>query len=300
MTNNWNMNSVPSQEGKTAIVTGANTGLGYETALALAGKGSEVILASRNRNKAEKAITSIRMKYPQAKIHFMHLNLGQLASVRQFTGEFLTQYPSLDLLINNAGVMMPPYVLTADGFESQLGTNYLGHFLLTGLLLPALQAAKDSRVVTVSSMAHKYGNIFFDDLNFTKGYNKIKAYSQSKLACLMFAYELQRRLEKAGLPVRSLAAHPGVSATDLGRNMSPVLRYFFPKVGQKAEAGALPLLMAAFDTTSQGGEYYGPDGWNEMRGNPKIVGSSKLSKNPAVASRLWEVSEQLVGFSYPV
>ncbi len=294
------MNSVPSQEGKTAIVTGSNAGLGYETALALAGKGSEVILASRNCQKAEIAIANIRMKYPRAKVHFMHLNLGQLSSVRQFAGEFLAQYPSLDLLINNAGVMMPPYELTADGFESQLGTNYLGHFLLTGLLLPALKAARDSRVVTVSSMAHKYGTIFFDDLNFTKGYNKIKAYSQSKLACLMFAYELQRRLKKAGLPVLSLAAHPGVAATDLGRNMSPVLRYFFPKIGQKAEAGTLPLLMAAFDTTSKGGEYYGPDGWNEMRGNPKLVGSGKLSKNLSVASRLWEVSEQLVGFSYPV
>jgi len=300
MTKNWNMNSVPSQEGKTAIVTGANTGLGYETALALAGKGAKVILASRSPHKAEIAISSIRMKYPQAKVQFMHLNLGQLSSVRQFAGEFLNQYSTLDLLINNAGVMMPPYELTDDGFESQLGTNYLGHFLLTGLLLPALKAAKDSRVVTVSSMAHKYGTLFFDDLNFTKGYNKIKAYSQSKLACLMFAFELQRRLEKAGLSVRSLAAHPGVAATDLGRNMSPVLRYFFPKVGQTAEAGALPLLMAAFDPASKGGEYYGPDGWNEMRGNPKIAGSSKLSRNKTVASRLWDVSEQLIGFSFPI
>jgi NAD(P)-dependent dehydrogenase (short-subunit alcohol dehydrogenase family) len=298
MSKNWNLESVPSQHGKTAIVTGANVGLGYETALALAKKDFEVIIAARNQHKAEKAIEAIKQKYPSARVKYLHLDLSRLTSVRHFAAEFLATHQKLDLLINNAGIMMPPFSLTEDGFESQFGTNYLGHFLLTGLLLSAMKEVKNSRVVTLSSMAHKPGVIQFNDLNFTKNYNKIKAYSQSKLACLMFAYELQRKLEKAKSRTMSLAAHPGVSSTHLGRSMSPVLRYFFPKIGQPAEAGALPILMASLDDSAKGGEYYGPDGFLEMRGNPTVVGSTSLSKNKEVAEKLWEVSEKLVGFKY--
>lgn len=298
MNNKWNFESLPVQNGRTAIVTGANVGLGYETALALAGKGFEVIIAARNQQKAEKAVESIKQKYSQASVKYLHLNLSSLKSVRHFADEYLTMHQKLDLLINNAGIMMPPYSLTEDGFESQFGTNYLGHFLLTGLLLPAMNNISNSRIVSLSSMAHKPGIIQFNDLNFAKNYNKIKAYSQSKLACLMFAYELNRKLKKSGSCTLSVAAHPGVSSTNLGNNLSPVLRYFFPKIGQPAEAGAMPILMAALENAATGGEYYGPDGFMELRGNPTIVGSSRLSKNIEVAEKLWQVSEKFVGFRF--
>lgn len=298
MNKNWNLESVPAQNGRIAIVTGANIGLGFETAKVLAAKGCEVIMAARNPQKAEKAIAQIKIEHPGAKLKFIQLDLSRLASVREFAREFLEKYTQLDLLINNAGIMMTPFSLTEDGFESQFGTNYLGHFQLTGLLLPAMKNVKNSRVVSLSSMAHKPGKIQFDDLNFSKNYNKMKAYSQSKLACLMFGYELQRKLEKANLPTLSVAAHPGVSSTQLGRNMSPVMSYLFPKFGQSAEAGALPILMAALDNSAKGGEYYGPDGFMEMRGKPTVVDSTRLSKNIEVAEKLWEVSEKLVGFKY--
>jgi NAD(P)-dependent dehydrogenase (short-subunit alcohol dehydrogenase family) len=295
---NWNIPLLPSQQGRIAIVTGANSGIGFETALSLAGKGAKVIIASRNNNKAVEAAARIRKKYGDSSVDCMHLDLSRLSSVRNFSETFLGNFGKLDLLINNAGMMMPPHSLTEDGFESQLGINYLGHFLLTGLLLPAMKNQPGARVVTVSSLAHKYGNIRIDDLQFTKGYNKLKAYSQSKLACLMFAYELQRRLTHNNSRVISLAAHPGVASTSLGRNMSPVLRYFFPRIGQPAAEGALPLLMAALSDNVKGGDYCGPDGWNEMRGRPVIVQSSKLSKDPDLAKQLWTLSEQLVGHTY--
>jgi NAD(P)-dependent dehydrogenase (short-subunit alcohol dehydrogenase family) len=300
MSNTWNLESVPSQEGKLAIVTGANVGLGYETVQALTGKGMEVVLAARNAHKAENAIHNIRKKFPGAKLHFMHLDLSRLSSVRAFATAFMSQFGRLDLLINNAGIMMPPYSLTEDGFESQFGTNYLGHFLLTGLLMPALKKSEGSRVVTLSSIAHKYGSIQFADLQFIRSYNKIKAYSQSKLACLMFAYELDRRLRKTGSQVLSVGAHPGVSATHLGRNMSPVMRYFFPRIGQPASAGAHPILMAALGNSVKGGEYYGPDGWLEMRGKPTRIDSTKASKNEESARQLWQISEELTQFRFDI
>ena len=298
MGNQWSMEQVPAQKGRIAIVTGANVGLGFETAIALAGKDMQVILAARNETKANNAITTIKDRFPDAKVKFIKLDLGSLSSVRSFTETFLSEFDKLDLLINNAGIMMPPYSLTKDGFESQFGTNYLGHFLLTGLLLPALKNGKNARVVTLSSMAHKYGKIQFEDLHFSKSYDKMKAYSQSKLACLMFAYELDRRFRKAEFPAISLAAHPGVSSTNLGHQLSPVLRYFFPKIGQTAEAGALPILMAALDPTMNGGEYTGPDGWLEMRGNPTLVNSTKVSRDPEMAHRLWKISEKMVNHKY--
>lgn len=291
---------MPSQEDKRAIVTGANVGLGYETVRALAEKGMEVVLAARNAHKAENAIDNIRKDFPKAKLHFMHLDLSRMTSVREFSAAFMSRFGPLDLLVNNAGIMMPPYSQTEDGFERQFGTNYLGHFLLTGLLMTALKKAEASRVVSLSSIAHKYGQIHFENLQFKGKYDKIQAYSQSKLACLMFAYELDRRLRKAGNPIISVGAHPGVSATLLGRNMSPVLRYFFPRVGQPARAGALPILMAALEGSVKGGEYYGPDGWLEMRGNPVLIESTKMSKDKEKARQLWQISEELTQFRFEI
>lgn len=294
----WNIETVRPQAGRTAIITGANVGIGFEAALALASRGAEVIIAARNRQKAEDAIETIFKKYPDSRVSFSKLDLSRMKSVREFAGEFIGTGKKLDILINNAGIMVPPYKLTEDGFESQIGTNFLGHFLLTGLLLPAMKNVPGSRVVTLSSLAHRYGHIRFHDIHFTKGYNKMLAYSQSKLACLVFAYELQRRLEKEKYATISLGAHPGVAATALGRNMTPVLRYFFPRVGQSAKAGALPVLMAALDENLQGGEYTGPDGWNGMRGNPVITDSSRKSKDPELGKRLWEIAGEMTGLKY--
>lgn len=295
---NWSITNAALQNGKVAIVTGSNAGIGYHTAEKLAALGATVVIAVRNREKAGAAIKKIQQLYPYAQVSFIPLNLNSLASVRSFATEFAQKFDRLDLLINNAGIMMPSYSKTEDGFESQLGTNYLGHFLLTGLLLPLLLKSDKARVVSLSSLMHKYGRINFEDLQSEKGYNKMAAYGQSKLACLMYSYELQRRFEAAHLPHISVAAHPGVSSTLLGRNLSPVLRFLFPKIGQSAEEGALPTLRAALDPHVIGGEYYGPDGFNEMRGHPVRVSSSKRSRNAADAARLWSDSERLTGITY--
>jgi len=201
----WNINQEASQEGRVAVITGANVGLGYETALGLASKGAEVILACRNQQKAEAAMTDILSAYPNAKVHCMVIDLSSLASVRKFTEQYLSAYDRLGLLINNAGIMMPPYNLTEDGFESQLGANYLGHFALTGLLLPIIEQTENSRIVSLASLAHDWSDIQFDDINFTKKYSARKAYGQSKLACLMYGYELQKRLSKIGSKTLSIA-----------------------------------------------------------------------------------------------
>lgn len=295
MKENWNLEDMTVRKGSLAVITGANVGIGFESALALAGLGMEVIIAARNRSKAEEAISRIRKEHPEALVKFMHVDLSSMNSVRNFAAEFHRDHQKLDLLINNAGIMMPPKSLTEDGFESQLATNYLGHFVLTSLLYPALRDTKGSRIVSLSSIAHKYGTIKFDDLHFSNGYSRMKAYSQSKLACLIFAYELDRRLRKAGSAAVSVAAHPGVASTNLGRNMAPVMRYFFPKIGQPAKDGALPVLRAALDASVTGGEYFGPDGWNEMKGLPVRTDSSKLSKNQEVAARLWKITEKVTG-----
>lgn len=298
MTDNWKLEDMPAQNGRLAVITGANVGIGFESALALAGLGMEVIIAARNRPKAEEAISRIRQEHPESLVKFMHLDLSSMNSVRNFAVEFHRTHQKLDLLINNAGIMMPPKSLTEDGFESQLATNYLGHFVLTSLLYPALHDTKGSRIVSLSSIAHKFGSIRFDDFQFSNGYSRMKAYSQSKLACLIFAYELDRRLRKAGSAAVSVAAHPGVASTHLGRNMTPVMRYFFPRIGQPARDGALPILRAALDASVTGGEYFGPDGWNEMKGLPVRTGSSKLSKNQEVAARLWKLTEKTTGVKF--
>jgi NAD(P)-dependent dehydrogenase (short-subunit alcohol dehydrogenase family) len=294
----WTEKDIPSQAGKKVIVTGANSGIGYETAVALAQKEATVILACRTLAKAEEAKSKILQTSPSAKLEPMELDLASLASVKRFAQKFQEQFDQLDLLINNAGIMMPPYQVTEDGFENQLATNYIGHFALTGLLLPLLTQTPASRVVSLSSLAHRWANIQFDDLHFEKGYNKQKAYGQSKRACLMFAYELQRRLTEAGHDTLSLAAHPGVSKTNLDRYFPAIIRPLGTLFLQNQRKGALPTLFAATAKELKGGEYIGPDGVKEMRGYPKIVDSDEGSKDKKMAERLWKVSEEMTDVFY--
>ncbi len=224
----WTLKQAPMQSGRIAVVTGANIGLGYETALALAGKGCAVVLACRSPAKAEAAKATILAQHPKASVECMTLDLGSLKSVRAFAAAYKKRHATLDLLINNAGIMMPPYSLSEDGFESQLAANYLGHFALTGLLLPLITKTPNSRIVSLSSLAHKWSGIRFDDLHATRRYDKRLAYGQSKLACLMFAYELQRRLARAGHTTLSVAAHPGVSSTNLFQHLPKIVQLFTP------------------------------------------------------------------------
>jgi len=298
----FNLDLIPSQKGRVAIVTGANTGLGFETVLALAKTGMKVIMACRSKDKAEKAKQKILGKVPGADLETMLIDLSSLSSVSEFAINFLTVYNRLDLLINNAGIMIPPYSETVDGFESQMGANYFGHFLLTGLLFDTITKTSDSRIVSVSSIAHKNGNINFDDLNWEKRYSAREAYSQSKLACLMYAFELQRRLDKKGLETLSVAAHPGVSITELIEQIPKWVIYLFRPVGylftHSPEKGALPTLYAALGTDVQGGDYFGPQGRREMTGEPGKAESTLLSQNIEIAKRLWDVSEELTGIKY--
>ena len=297
----WNMNQVPPQTGRLAIVTGANIGLGFETALALAGKNCTVVLACRNMPKAEAAKAQIVEKHPKATLECMPLDLGSLQSVRAFAAAYAKRHATLDLLINNAGIMMPPYALSEDGFESQLAANYLGHFALTGLLLPLLTQTPNARVVSLSSLLHKWGNIRLDDPHFKKGYDKRQAYGQSKLACLMFGYELQRRLAQAGHSTLSVAAHPGVSATNLFQHMPKIVQVFAPLTSlllQSAQGGAQPSLYAALGEDIRGGDYCGPGALGEMRGAPAKVGSNRASRDTVVAAKLWALSEEMTGVRF--
>jgi hypothetical protein len=298
----WTAADVPDQSGRIAIVTGANSGLGSETALALAAKGAHVVLACRDVTKAQSALETIRAASPGASVEVMALDLASLASIRAFAEAASTRHARLDLLCNNAGVMAIPRRRTADGFEMQLGTNHLGHFALTGLLLPRLLATPKSRVVSVSSSAHRPGKIHWDDLQFERSYRKWRAYAQSKLANLLFAYELDRRLRKAAASVISVAAHPGYAATNLqtvgarmegARVFEKVFEFGNRLFAQSAAMGALPTLYGATAPAVQGGDYFGPDGLSEMWGHPRKVGSTARSKDLADAARLWELSEKL-------
>ena len=294
----WNLSDTGSQAGRRAIVTGANIGVGYDTALALAGKGCAVVLACRNLEKAEAARAQIQKVHPEAALECMALDLSSLRSVRAFAKAFAGKHERLDLLINNAGIMMPPYTLTEDGFESQLAANYLGHFALTGLLLPLIRKQTGARIVSLASLAHNWGEIRLDDPHFQTRYNKRAAYGQSKLACLMFAYELNRRLQTAGDKTLSVAAHPGVAATNLAQHFPKFLSVLFPLVGQSAADGALPTLYAALGADIAGGDYCGPRSMGQMRGAPVKVGSNRMSRDKALAGKLWEMSEQLTGVRY--
>jgi NAD(P)-dependent dehydrogenase (short-subunit alcohol dehydrogenase family) len=304
MSAKWSEQDIPDQSGRVAVVTGANSGLGLITARELARAGAEVIMTSRDAAKGAAAADEIRGVLPEARLAVGALDLADLSSVRAFSKRVAEERAGIDLLINNAGVMAPPRGETADGFETQFGTNHLGHFALTGLLLGTLGARPGSRVVTVSSTAHRAGRINFDDLGSEHGYNNWIAYSQSKLANLLFAFELDRRLRAAGMPIRSIAVHPGYSATNL-QFAGPAR--FYEKVGgaianvviaQSAEQGTLPTLYGATAPDVPGGSFVGPDGFFELRGRPKIVKAKEGAYDWGVAARLWEISEDLTGVHF--
>ena len=300
---NWTTNDIPDQTGRTAVITGANTGLGYETAAALAAKGAHVVLAVRNTDKGQAAADLISRRSPGASVAVQQLDLTSLESIRAAAEQLRAAHDSIDLLINNAGVMFTPRSTTKDGFELQFGTNHLGHFAFTGLLLDHIVAAPGSRVVTVSSVGHRFARngIRFDDLQWEKDYSRVGAYGQAKLANLMFTYELQRRLRGTG--TIAAAAHPGGSRTELTRNLPPLLgavTKLAEPLFQPAEMGALPQLRAATDPGVIGGQYFGPDGLGEQRGYPVVVASTRVSHDTAAQKRLWTVSEQLTGVTFRV
>jgi NAD(P)-dependent dehydrogenase (short-subunit alcohol dehydrogenase family) len=300
---NWTTANIPDQTGRTAVISGANTGLGYETAKALAEKGAHVVLAVRNLDKGNEAAARIADAAPGVSVAVQKLDLSSLESVRAAAGELRSTHDTIDLLINNAGVMMTPKSTTKDGFELQFGTNHLGHFAFTGLLLDRLLPVPGSRIVTVSSVGHRFARngINFDDLQSEKNYGRIAAYGQAKLANLMFTYELQRRLQ--GTNTIAAASHPGGSRTELARNLPLAVRVaegVLAPLFQGADMGALPTLRAATDAGVVGGQYFGPDGFGEQRGYPKVVASSRVSHDTDAQRRLWTVSEELTGVTFPV
>lgn len=296
----WTADDIGDQRGRVALVTGANTGLGFETARVLAAHGATVVLAGRDSAKLTDAATRIRTTATGADAEILEMDLASLASTRRAAERFRSQHEHLDLLINNAGAMLPRYSRTQDGFETHFGVNHLGHFALTGLLLDRLTITPGSRIVTVSSNAHRGGTINFDDPHTQDGYDATQAYAQSKLANLMFTFELQRRLSDAGTDTIAVAAHPGNAYTDLARHapawiraaLGPHFRLIYAWFIQTAPMGALPTLRAATDPEVSGGQYYGPDGWQEFRGYPATVDSSEYSRDVAAQRQLWELSEQ--------
>ncbi len=296
----WMFKDIPSQMGKVAIVTGANRGLGFEVAKALARKGARVIMACRSIEKAEAALKKIRDDFPDVQMDMIPLDLADLSSIRKFATKFKEKYDRLDILCNNAAAIWTPQAKTVDGFELQFGTNFLGHFALTGLLIDMLIKTGDSRVVSMSSWDHTNGKIHFDDLNLEKDYDKKKAYSQSKLAILLFAYELERKLRAAGTTVLSNASHPGwIKGSNLPKS-EILLRLLNPILGGEPEQGALSMLYAATALEAEGGAYYGPGGMLGTKGYPAKVKSSEASHDVDVAKRLWDISEELTGIKYPI
>jgi len=296
----WDAGDIPDQGGRLAVVTGANSGLGLVTARELARHGARVVLACRNRERGEAALKEVTEAASGPAPELEELDLADLSSVRSFADRLAAGGEELDLLINNAGVMAPPRRRTVDGFELQFGTNHLGHFALTKLLLPLMEGREDARVVTLSSTAHRMGRIAFDNLNGDRRYFRWNAYGQSKLANLLFALELDRRLRARGSTVKSLAAHPGYATTNLQSAAAPafdrvVMKMTDAVVGQSGEMGALPVLYAATEPGLEGGTYAGPDGIGEQRGHPKIVDPNRAARDEGSARRLWDVSEELTG-----
>jgi len=294
----WTADDIPSQAGRTFIVTGANSGLGYVTTRELARHGAHVIMTARDQAKGQRALEELRARQPDASLELRHLDLSDLDSVKAFAEGIIVDRVPVDVLINNAGIMMPPRSLTRQGFELQFGTNHLGHFALTGLLLDRLRAGHDPRVVTVSSTAHKSGFIPFDDLTGKRKYARWAFYSQSKFANTVFGLELDRRLRASGAPVKSILAHPGYSATNLQTSgptgvLNLMMRVGNRLIAQDVEVGVLSQLYAATNPKVEGGQFIGPDGLAESWGYPTIVQPMDAARVPETAQRLWRISEEL-------
>lgn len=294
----WNTNNIADQSGKVVVITGATSGLGKEAARVFAEKGASVIMAVRNTQKGEQVVAEFKKAMPNAKIEVRKLDLGSLDSVKSFSKEIINSHKQLDVLINNAGVMTCPFSKTEDGFEIQMGTNHLGHFALTGLLMPLLKSTKGSRIVATSSIAHRQGKIDFDDINWEKRkYSTTKAYGDSKIANLYFVYELARKLkDEPNAPVVT-AAHPGWTSTELQRH-SLMFRILNPLFSQNVENGVLPTLRAATDENAKPGDFFGPSGFQELKGAPTVVKSNEISYNQVNAKRLWDLSEKMTGIQF--
>ncbi len=297
MAASWSPKNIPDLSGKIAVVTGANSGVGFEAADALAGKSATVVLACRHKQRGEAAFERILHKHPLAKAEVMHLDLADLLSVRAFACEFENRFDRLDMLINNAGVMAVPFGKTAGGFELQFGTNHLGHFALTGLLIGPISRTPGSRVVTVSSVSHRVTGIDFDNLQGEKDYGPWKAYEQSKLANLLFTFELQRRFEKAGIDALAAAAHPGWTTTNLFTYL-PMISILSRAFAQTPVMGALPILYAAAAPDVRGGDYFGPAGLFHLSGYPVRAAAGTGARDENNAARLWTVSETMTGIRY--
>ena len=301
----WTIENIPDLTGKVILVTGGNSGLGYESVKAFAENGAEVVLASRSTEKGETAKTQIMKSNPKGKIRVMELDLMDFSSIKEFTREFRGKYDQLNVLLNNAGIMTTPYFLTKDGLEAQNGTNHFGHYALTGLLMDLIVKSPGSRIVNVSSNGHKYGKMDFENLLFENGkdYTPMKSYARSKLSNLLFTYELQRAFELKGIDSIAVAAHPGASRTNLGRFLEnkwwfkPLFALMAPFTQDQAQ-GALPQIRASVDPDVRGGEYYGPSGFGEMKGDPVLVKSNNASHNLGDAKKLWEVSQKLTSITY--
>ena len=300
----FSMDAVADQTGRVVMITGCSSGIGYETALAVAKKGATVVMACRNLEKANTARNLILMEAPRADLETLQVDLTDLASVRSAAQEFRAKHDTLDVLINNAGIMMPPYAVTSDGFESQMAANCFGHFLLTSLLLDLMPDKPESRITWLSSGAHKSGQIDFDDINAEKKYSAMKAYSQSKLACLMYAIELNKRLRAAGKKILSNASHPGISPhTQLSRNMPRIIHLLLAHViirfmSHSNEQGAMPSLEAAISPSAEGGQYYGPQGFKESKGPSGVATIASQALDAGVSKRLWDLSESLTAAEF--
>lgn len=305
--NIWTIENLPDLHSKVIIVTGGNSGIGFESVAAFASKGAKVIMASRSLEKAANAINKIKKRFPSADIKAMELDLANLKSIKNFAVKFNKEYSSLDVLLNNAGIMSVPYCHTIDGFEQQMGTNHFGHFALTGLLLDIIRSTPGSRVVNVSSIAHKKAHMDFDNLLFENGrdYNRMGAYRRSKLANLYFTFELQRFFESHACDCIALAAHPGVTDSNIARStmgntLFSLLKPLITLALQKTSIGALPQIRASVDPLCRGGEYYGPDNPNEWSGYPVLVEPSRYAQSEENSRRLWEMSEELTGVKFQI
>jgi NAD(P)-dependent dehydrogenase (short-subunit alcohol dehydrogenase family) len=293
----WTPENIPVQSGRIVIITGANSGIGFGASRILVQKGATVIMACRNLEKSKPALELLNNGNYPGKAVLLKLDLSDFSSIRSFSEDIRNNFPGIDILINNAGIMATPYIKTVDGFEMQFGTNHLGHFLLTGLLLDHITPVEGSRIVTVTSIAHFNGEINFADINSEKSYGRMVAYRQSKLANLLFAYELQRRLSQSGKKTYSVAVHPGISSTGIVK-LPPLIEKLKDVVLMSPVKGALPTIMGATDHSLAGGEYIGPDGFRQSFGYPAILESSRMSHSHDLSERLWTLSEKLTGFSY--